>query len=318
VKIVVLDGRTLNPGDNPWDPIAALGDLDVYDRSARDEVVVRAVQAEIVVTNKTRLPAEALAELPRLRLIAVLATGYDNVDVAAARARGVTVCNVPAYATDSVAQHVFALLLELAHRVAAHDAAVRAGEWTRAREFSFWLSAPVELRGSTMGIVGFGRIGRRTADLAHAFGMDVLAATRTAVDPPGWQPFQTVSVEELFARSDVVSLHCPLTPTTERLVDARMLARMKPTAFLVNTARGRLVDEEALVTALSEGRLAGAALDTVSREPLPADHPLLAAPNCIVTPHLAWASLAARRRLMLGTAENIRAFIAGRPVNVVS
>jgi glycerate dehydrogenase len=195
---------------------------------------------------------------------------------------------------------------------------VRAGEWTRAREFSFWLSAPVELRGSTMGIVGFGRIGRRTADLAHAFGMDVLAASRTAVDPPGWQPFQTVSVEELFARSDVVSLHCPLTPTTERLVDARMLARMKPTAFLVNTARGRLVDEEALVTALSEGRLAGAALDTVSREPLPADHPLLAAPNCIVTPHLAWASLAARRRLMLGTAENIRAFIAGRPVNVVS
>jgi glycerate dehydrogenase len=318
VRIVVLDGRALNPGDNPWDPVAALGDFAVYDRSSRDEVVPRAEHAEIVITNKTRLPVEAIAALPRLKLISVLATGYDNVDVAAARTRGVTVCNVPAYATDSVAQHVFALLLALAHRVAAHDAAVRDGEWERSREFSFWLSAPVELRGRTMGIVGFGRIGARTAELAHAFGMNVLASVRSPAAPPGWEPFAFAAVEELFARSDVVSLHCPLTPATERLVGPQMLARMKREAVLVNTARGGLIDEPALCAALAEGRLAGAALDTISREPMPADHPLLAAPNCIITPHMAWASLAARRRLMLGTAENVRAFLAGRPINVVS
>jgi glycerate dehydrogenase len=318
VRIVVLDGRTLNPGDNPWDPVAALGDLQVHDRSSRDEVVPRAAKADVVVTNKTRLPAEALRALPRLRMISVLATGYDNVDVAAAHEQGVTVCNVPAYATDSVAQHVFALLLELGHRVAAHDAAVRNGEWVRAREFSFWLSAPLELRGLVMGVVGFGRIGARTAELAHAFGMSVLAATHRPLPAPSWQPFSFVRIEELFARSDIVSLHCPLTPRTERLVDARMLARMKPSAMLVNTARGGLIDESALVAALNGGMLAGAALDTVSREPPPADHPLLAAPNCILTPHMAWASLAARRRLMLGTAENIRGFVAGKPINVVS
>jgi glycerate dehydrogenase len=319
VKIVVLDGRTLNPGDNPWDPIASLGTLEVHDRTSRADVVARAAGAEVVVTNKTVLRSEAVAELDALRLIAVLATGYDNVDVVAARAHGVTVCNVPAYATDSVAQHAFALLLELCQRVGAHDAAVHGGEWQRAREFCFWLSAPVELAGLTMGIVGLGRIGNRTAEVARAFGMRVLAsasgASRAAPAPAF---IERVPLDELFAQSDVVSLHCPLTPATEGLVDARRLASMKPTAFLVNTARGRLVDEAALAAALSEGRLAGAALDTVSREPIAEDSPLLRAPNCIITPHMAWASLAARRRLMLATAENIRAFVAGRPINVVS
>jgi glycerate dehydrogenase len=319
VRIVVLDGRTLNPGDNPWDPVAALGTLEVHDWTGRDDVVARAAGAEIVVTNKTVLRSEALARLDRLRLIAVLATGYDNVDLAAARARGVTVCNVPAYATDSVAQHVFALLLELCQRVGAHDAAIRQGEWQRAREFCFWLSAPVELRGLVMGAVGLGRIGRRTAELANAFGMNVVATVRSTPEPASVPSFVSlVSMDELFALSDVVSLHCPLTAETERLVDVRRLALMKRSAFLVNTARGRLIDEAALAAALCSGQLAGAALDTVAREPIAEDNPLLAAPNCIITPHMAWASLAARRRLMLATAENIRAFLAGRPPNVVS
>jgi glycerate dehydrogenase len=320
VRIVVLDGHALNPGDNPWDPVAALGDFEVYDSSPRATVVARARGAEVVVTNKTRLPADALAALDGLRLIAVLATGYDNVDVAAARARGVTVCNVPAYATDSVAQHVFALLLEIAQRPAAHDAAIRDGAWQRSGEFTFWLSAPLELAGRTLGIVGYGRIGQRVAALAHAFGMNVLCATRStgARAAPSSGPLAFVPLARLLAESDVVSLHCPLTPETERMIDAAALACMRDDAILINTARGRLIDEDALAAALRSGRLAGAGLDTLSREPPPPDHPLLSAPRCVLTPHMAWASLAARRRLMLATAENIRAFVQGRPQNVVS
>lgn len=316
-RIVVLDGYTLNPGDNPWDDLAQLGSLTVHDRTPPELVIKRASAAEIVLTNKTVLSAETMAQLPRLRFISVLATGYNVVDVAAARARGIVVSNVPEYGTDSVAQHTIALLLELCQRVGAHDADVHASRWASCPDFSFWRAAPRELAGSTMGIVGFGRIGRRVGAIAHALGMRVIAHGGNRQGPPPFEPFAWAGLDELFERSDVVSLHCPLTSENTRLVSAGRLARMKPGAFLLNTARGGLVDESALAAALSSGRIAGAAVDVVSEEPIRTTNPLLGAPNCIITPHMAWASLAARRRLMAATVENVVAFLRGAPVNVV-
>ena len=320
MKIVVLDGATLNPGDNPWDALAALGEITVHARSARAEIVPRARGAAVVLTNKTVLEAAILAELPELRFVAVLATGYNVVDVDAARARGIRVANVPEYGTDSVAQHVLALLLELAHGVGEHDAAVHAGEWQRCPDFSFWHRPPLELASLTMGIVGFGRIGRRVGELARALGMQVQASTRPGTTH-GETPaagFAWRSIDQLFAEADVVSLHCPLTSDNARFVDAALLARMKRTAFLINTARGGLIDEAALARALAAGQIAGAALDVVSEEPIRADNLLLAAPRCILTPHLAWASLAARQRLMATAVANVRAYLAGRPINLVA
>lgn len=319
MRIVVLDGYTLNPGDNPWDELAALGELEVFDRSTPEEVVARARRAEIVVTNKAPISADTIAALPDLRFVAVTATGYNVVDVDVAAARGILVSNVPAYGTDSVAQFTIALLLELASRVGEHDRAVHAGAWAAAPDFCFWRTSPVELVGKTLGLVGFGAIGRRVGALASAFGMSVLASSRPGGErePPGYEPFSWSDVDELFARSDVVSLHCPLTAENEGLVDAVRLARMKSTAFLINTARGPLVDEVALGDALERGVIAGAAVDVVSREPIAPDNPLLHAPRCIVTPHIAWATLAARRRLMDRTVENVRAFLEGRPVHLV-
>lgn len=319
MKIVVLDGHTLNPGDNPWDELAALGELTVHVRSAPDEVVPRARGAEVVLTNKTHLDAAALASLPGLRFVGVLATGYNVVDVAAARAHGITVANVPEYGTDFVAQHVFALLLELANAVGEHDRAVHAGEWQRCPDFSFWTRPLLELAGLTMGIVGYGRIGRRVGDVARALGMRVLASARPGAPlPPATATETWCGLDELFAASDVVTLHCPLTADNERFVNAALLARMKRSAYLINAARGQLVDEAALADALAAGTIAGAGLDVVSEEPIRADNPLLRAPNCVITPHVAWASLAARRRLMATTVENVRAFLAGTPQNVVS
>ncbi|MBI3786558.1 MAG: D-2-hydroxyacid dehydrogenase [Deltaproteobacteria bacterium] len=318
MRIVVLDGYTLNPGDNPWDELAVLGSLEVHDRSAPDRVVERAGDAEIILTNKTRLPAEILAALDRLQFVSVLATGYDVVDIAAARRRGIPVSNVPEYGTDSVAQHVLALLLELCHRTGEHDAAVHAGEWSSSPDFCFWHRSPVGLVGLTLGIVGYGRIGKRVAVLARCFGMHVVKASRAQGPEPADPSVDTLSLDELFAHADVISLHCPLSPDTARFVNARLLRSMKPTAFLINTARGALVDEADLADALNAGRLAGAAVDVVSSEPIRSDNPLLAARNCIITPHIAWAGLAARRRLMATTVENVRAFLAGRPINVVN
>lgn len=318
MRIVVLDGQTLNPGDNPWDQLAALGELAVYERTAPERIVERAAGAGVVLTNKTALDAAVLARLPDARCICVLATGYNVVDVAAAKERGIPVCNVPEYGTDSVAQHTFALLLELCHQVGRHDADVRAGEWTRAPDFCFWRSPPIELSGLTMGIVGFGRIGRRVGELAHAFGMRVAAYSRTRGAVPSYEPFAWMDLDELFATADVVSLHCPLNARNVAMVDRVRLARMKRGAFLINTARGGLVDEAALREALDAGTIAGAALDVVSTEPMRPDNPLLGARNCVVTPHMAWGSLAARRRLMAVTVENVRAFLAGRPINVVN
>ncbi len=317
VSMVVLDGAALNPGDTPWDEVAALGELQVHPRTPPELVIERSRDAGILITNKTVLDARAIGALPRLRYISVTATGYNVVDVVAASARGIPVSNVPEYSTASVAQLVFALLLELAHQVGDHDAAVHAGEWTSSPDFTFWKSPLHELAGRTMAIVGYGRIGRAVADIAHAFGMAVCAASRTRREPPPWLPFAWCTVEEAFARGDVVSLNCALTKENTGMVDARLLATMKTTAFLVNTARGGLIVEQDLADALASGRPAGAAVDVLSREPAEAANPLLRAPRCIITPHIAWATAEARARLMRATAANIRAFLAGAPINLV-
>ncbi len=313
-RLVVLDGHTLNPGDNPWHELESLADVTVYDRTATDRIVERARDAAILLTNKTRLDATVLEALPDLRFISVLATGYDVVDITAAGRRGIPVANVPEYGTDSVAQHVFALLLELCHRVGEHDSAVKNGAWQRALDFSFWLQPPIELAGKAMGIVGCGRIGRRVAAIAGAFGMNVLVTSRTTCEVSGarWTDLATLCRE-----ADVVSLHCPLTAATRQIINAETLRQMRSTSFLINTARGPLVDELALADALRAGGIAGAGIDVVATEPIRADNPLLDAPRCIITPHLAWASLAARRRLMQTTVENVRAFLAGEPIHLV-
>lgn len=318
MKVVVLDGYTVNPGDNPWDELAQLGELTLYDRTLAEHLLLRARDADVLLVNKVPLTAQTLANLPALRFISVLATGYNVVDVVAARRRGVPVSNVPEYGTDSVAQHVFALLLELCHQAGAHHAAVMAGEWVRAPDFCFWKTPPIELAGLTMGIIGFGRIGRRVGAIAHAFGMSVIAAGGSSAAQPGYQPLAWKDMQAVFSAADVVSLHCPLTDSTARFVNRQLLSRMKPSAFLINTARGQLVDEQALADALNSNQLAGAGLDIVSAEPMRPDNPLLHARNCVITPHMAWASLAARRRLMAVTVANVNAFLAGKPINVVN
>lgn len=317
MRIVVLDGFTLNPGDMEWRALEALGDLTVYERTSADQVMSRLAGAAVALTNKTPLQAEVIGALPELRFIGVLATGYNVVDLAAARARGIPVSNVPAYSTRSVQQMTFALLLELTQKCGAHDRAVKEGAWARCEDFMFQFGPLTELDGLTFGIVGFGTIGRAVALTARSFGMRVVTASRTrpADMPDG---VEWVTVEELFRQSDVVSLHCPLTPDTERIVCERTLAWMKPTALLINTGRGGLVDEEALARALREGRLAGAGVDVLSTEPPRPDNPLLLAPNCVITPHCAWATRAARQRLLDVTVANVRAFQSGRPQNVVS
>ncbi len=320
MRIVVLDGAALNPGDLSWEALASLGDLVVHPRSAPAQIVARARGARIVLTNKARLDRAAFAALPELEFVGVLATGTDIVDLAAAAEHGVVVSNVPEYSTPAVAQHVFGLLLEVVAACGTHDAAVRAGEWSRAVDWCFWRQPLVELEGRTLGIVGLGRIGRRVATIGAAFGMRVIAAERPEPGSGRAGTPETIArlpLDDLFAEADVVSLHCPLTPATRQMVDARRLARMRPEAILINTARGALIDEAALAAALHAGRLGGAGLDVLALEPPPADHPLLAAPRCVITPHLAWATRAARARLMEITAGNVQAFLAGTPRHVV-
>lgn len=313
-RIVVLDGYTLNPGDLDWSPLESLGACRVHDRSAAEEIVPRAAGAEIVLTNKTVLSEQSLAALSDLRYVGVLATGYNVVDVDAARRRGIVVTNVPAYGARSVAQLTIAHLLNLTQHVAHHAQTVAEGRWSRSPDFCYWDFPLIELEGLTLGIVGYGRIGRTVADLARALGMRVLVYDPAASPGP---EVETADLDRLFRDSDAVSLHCPLTPETAALVDRRRLALMKPTAFLINTSRGPLVDEQALAEALDSGRLAGAGLDVLAVEPPPADHPLFRAKNCFVTPHIAWATRAARARLLAIAVENIRAYLAGRPRNVV-
>ena len=307
MKIVILDGHTLNPGDNTWDAVAALGELTTYDYTPVEQVVGRSLNADIVITNKAVLSAEAIGQLPTLKFITVTATGYNVVDIAAARARGIPVSNVPEYGTDSVAQFVTALILELAHRVGHHSDTVHAGKWSKQQDFCFWDTPQIELAGKTLAIIGYGKIGHRVGEIAGALGMRILTAGR-----------EIEKVREVVAQADVVTFHCPLTDANKGIVNRELPSLMKPTAFLINAARGGLVAEQDLADALNAGVIAGAAVDVVSVEPIQSDNPLLKAKNCIITPHIAWASLAARQRLMQSTAENIRAFQEGKPINVIN
>ena len=309
--LVILDGHTTNPGDLSWQPLQALGSLTVHARSSPEQVAARIADATVVLTNKTRLSAEMLTAAPQLRGIAVLATGHDVVDGAAARRLAIPVCNVPEYGTASVAQAVFALLLELTNHTGSLAAEVRRGRWSAGADFCFWDEPLLELSGLRFGVIGHGRIGAAVARIARAFGMEVLSHRRRP--EPG-----DVDLDTLLAASDVVSLHCPLTAETRRLIDAARLARMKPGALLLNTGRGPLIDETALAAALTSGTLGGAGLDVLSVEPPGADHPLLRAPRCLITPHVAWASRAARQRLIEATAANVAALLAGVPIHVVN
>lgn len=313
MKIVILDGLTTNPGDTSWAPLEALGTLVVHDRSTAQEVVPRAADADVLFTNKQRVTRAEIESLPRLRYIGVLATGFNVVDVDAARERGIPVCNVPEYSTPNVAQAVFALILELTNRTGHHARTVREGRWSACEDFCYWDGELVELAGLTLGIVGYGRIGQAVAAIGRAFGMRILHHRRSGGGGP-----EAADLDTLLRESDVVTLHCPLTPETKELIDSRRLSLMRPTAFLVNTARGALVNEADLAAALDAGRIAGAGLDVLSVEPPPPSNPLLTARNCIVTPHIAWATRNARIRLLDITAANLRAFAAGRPQNVVN
>jgi len=317
MNITVLDGYTLNPGDLSWAPLEELGDCTIYERTPPEEIVERSREAQIVLVNKVVLSAASIQQIPGLQYIGLLATGYDVVDVEAANRRGIVVTNVPTYGTDSVAQMVFAHLLNLCHHVADHSHRVAQGAWSRSEDFCFWNHPLMELVDLTMGIVGLGRIGMATARLAAAFGMKVMAADVTP--PPSCPDYiQMVDLDTLFRESDVISLHCPLTRDNHHLVNQDRLRLMKPTAFLINTSRGPLVDEAALVEALESHRLAGAGLDVLEKEPPDPDCPLFTAKNCFITPHIAWATKGARERLLSVAVDNLRAFLHNSPQNVVN
>ena len=317
MRIVVLDSRPLDDGDLDWAPLRALGELTLHDNTAPEQVIERIRDAQAVFSNKVEVGAAAMDAAPHVKFIGVLATGYNNVDVAAARQRGVTVCNVPGYGTNFVAQTTLALLLEMCHRAGAHDAAVRAGQWQKTGAFSFWNGPLVELDGKTLVIVGLGAIGRRVARIAEACGMNVVAAQLPGREKSD-EEFPRLPLDEALAQADVVSLHCPLTPQTREIINAERLRLFKPSALLVNTARGLLVNDEELAAALKNGQIAGYAADVLSQEPPPENHPLLSAPRCIVTPHFSWASREARQRLLDIAVENLRKFLADAPQNVVS
>ena len=316
MKIVFLDAFTANPGDQSWAAFESMGECVVYDRTPVAEIVKRTEDADVIITNKAPLSRETLAALPKLKYIGVIATGYNIVDVAAAAERGVIVSNVPGYGTPAVAQAVIAMMLELTNHTAHQAQSVREGRWSRCPDFCYWDHPIIELRGRTLGLVGFGDIGSAVARVALAFDMKVLAARRTWATPPP-EGIKPVSIETVLKESDIISLHCPLTEETRHLIREETLRFMKPTAFLINTARGPLVDEAALAAALNEGRLAGAAVDVLSSEPPAESNPLIQAKNCLITPHLAWASQEARTRLIAAAAENLRAFLEGSPVHVV-
>ena len=313
MKICILDGYSLNPGDLDWSPVERLGDVTLFDRTPADKIVERAADADIVLTNKVPFSADTLRQLPRLRFICVLATGYNIIDTEAAARQGVVVANIPAYSTMSVAQMAFAHILNITNHVASYAREVADGKWTNCPDFCFWDSALTELAGKTMGIVGLGNTGMATARIAVAMGMKVVAMTSKSADtlPEGITP---APLDDVLASADVVSLHCPLTPSTRHLINAASIAKMKPSAILINTGRGPLVDEQAVADALNGGRLAAFGADVLSQEPPRGDNPLLSARNCFLTPHIAWATLEARTRLMRTATENVRQFIAGEPV----
>lgn len=316
-NIVVLDGHTLNPGDLSWQELQNLGKVTVYDRSNGDEVVPRSKTAHILVVNKVPITREHIEQLPDLQCICVSATGYNNIDLQATRERGICVSNAVGYGTFSVAQHVFALLLELSNNVALHHQSVLNGDWSNQPDFSYWKKPLIELNGKTMGILGFGRIGQKVASIAMAMGMRVLATHRHP-ERDALVGVTFVRIEDLFSSSDVVSLTVPLNDKTNQIVNAKLLERMKPSAFLINTGRGELINEADLLQALQSGKLAGAGLDVLDGEPPRPDNPLFGIPNCIITPHQAWASREARQRLLNITGTNVASFLRGKPQNVVN
>lgn len=320
MKIVVLDGYTLNPGDLDWDGIKKLGELVVLDRVDHSPgAVIKAIgDAEVVYTNKTPLPEEVLRQTPSVKYIGVLATGFNVVDVAVAKELGIAVTNVPTYGTDAVAQFTLALLLEMCHRIGDHDVAVKNGEWANCPDFCFWKYPLIELSGKTMGFIGLGRIGQATAKLAQAFGLKVLAFNRSQNPDMISDTCQYASLEDVLANSDIISLHCPLTDQTQGIINKSNIAKMKDGVMIINTARGPLIVEQDLKDALETGKVAAAAIDVASVEPILADNPLLTAKNCIMTPHIAWASKEARERLMNSTVENLEAYLSGNPINVVN
>jgi glycerate dehydrogenase len=317
MKIVVLDGYTLNPGDISWNSLKQLGEVIIYDRTSAEKIVERSKDAEILLTNKTPLDAAALSQLPLLQYIGVLATGYNVIDVSKATELGITVSNVPGYGTDSVVQLTFALLLELCNHVQEHSDVVRNGKWSRSPDFSFWDYPLTELAGKTIGIIGFGNIGKKVADIATAFGMNILATSKTQTDQPQHSNFKWADIDDLLINSDVVSLHCPLLPETKGLINKERLQKMKRSAFLLNTSRGPLVADKDLAEALNSGIIAGAGLDVLSIEPPPENNSLFKAKNCIITPHIAWATKESRQRLMNIADDNVKAFINGNPVNII-
>ncbi|GAA0213860.1 D-2-hydroxyacid dehydrogenase [Selenomonas dianae] len=320
MKIVVLDGFTENPGDISWAPLEALGELTVYDRTALTEsplIAERIGDAEIAVTNKTPLTRAVIDACPNLRAIAVLATGYNVVDTAYAREKDIPVMNVPVYGTDNVAQYAIALLLEACSQVGHHDRSVHAGEWTRSIDFCYWQKPLIEVSGKTAGIIGFGRIGQAVARILSAMNVHVLAYSRSE-RAEGRALADYVPLDTLFQKSDVIFLHCPLTPETDGIINAANIAKMKDGVIIVNNGRGQLIVEEDLAAALTSGKVAYAAVDVASSEPIAADNPLLHAPNCIITPHISWATKEARERIMQMTADNVRAFMEGKPTNVVN
>jgi glycerate dehydrogenase len=314
-NIVILDGYTVNPGDLSWDPFRELGEVTVYPRTVAADTWERSRDAEIIITSKVVLDRDMIARLPRLRYIGVIATGYNVVDLEAARERNIPVTNVPDYCSESVAQLVMAHLLELARRVGAHDRSVRAGDWSRAEDFCYWIHPQMELTGKTLGLIGYGHIGSQVARLARAFGMRIIAFDIYPKDDEG---VEFLPLDRVFADSDFVSLHCPLTDDNRGMINTANLRKMKRSAFLINTSRGPLVNDLDLAAALAEGTIAGAGLDVLTKEPPPPDNPLLGAPNCTITPHVAWASEEARLRLIRLTAENVEHFLNGSPINVVN
>ena len=318
MKIVVLDGYTLNPGDLSWDALKQLGELVVYDRTYADKVVERAAGAEIIFTNKTPVSEDTLNQLPSLKFIGVLATGFNIVNTEVAKTRAVIVSNVPGYGTSSVVQMTFALLLELCHHVQRHSDTVMDGKWSSSADWCYWDFPLVELSGKTIGIIGFGRIGQQVGDVATAFGMNIIGNSRTQTDQSRRKNFKWASIPELLKQSDVVSIHCPLFPETKGLINKESLKWMKKSSFLLNTSRGPIIVDEDLADALNNDLIAGAGIDVLSVEPPSKDNPLFKAKNCIITPHIAWATKEARARLMNITVKNLAAFLNGNPVNVVN
>ncbi len=316
MKIVVLDGITLNPGDLSWEGLEKLGNLTVYDRTVEDEIVSRAYDCEIIFTNKTPLNKETLKKLPKLKYIGVLATGYNVVDVKAAKELGVIVTNIPAYGTSAVAQYVFALLLEICHHVGEHNEVVKEGAWTNCEDFCFWNYPLIELAGKTMGIIGMGRIGKATARIAQAFGMSILAYNPSKDELLKSDTFKYVELDQLFAQSDVVNLHSPLFDKTKGIINKETINKMKDGVIIINTSRGPLIVEQDLADALNSGKVAGAAVDVMSTEPPKMDNPLMSAKNCLITPHIAWAPKESRERLMDIAVDNLVKFINKTPTNI--